>query len=62
MFSPLLINEIIKITCIIFIARSLLDIRDGKQILDKECLYLILYNIFGYIFYHIIFIKFIPPI
>lgn len=57
-----LVNDLVKNACVMLVVHILTNTRAGKQLFDQESLYIILFWLLGFAFYHIVFVNFVPPV
>jgi hypothetical protein len=57
-----LINDLNKNACIIIVVHIIANTYAGKKLFDQEFLYSLIFTLLGFVFYHIVFVNFIPPL
>lgn len=57
-----LINDLVKNTCIMVVVHIITHTRAGKKLFDEESLYAILFTLSAFVFYHVVFVNFVPPV
>ena len=57
-----LINDLVKNTCVLVVMHVLANQRAGKQLMNEESLYAILFFLAGIIGYWTVFINVLPPV
>jgi hypothetical protein len=57
-----LVNDLAKNACIMVAVHVLTNTRAGKKLFDEESLYGILFTLLAFVFYHVVFVNFVPPV
>ncbi len=57
-----LVNDLVKNACIMTVVHVLTNTRSGKKLFDEESLYGILFTLLAFVFYHVVFVNFVPPV
>jgi hypothetical protein len=57
-----LVNDLVKNACIMVVVHVLTNTRGKKPLFDEESLYGILFTLLAFVFYHVVFINFVPPV
>ena len=57
-----LVNDLVKNACIMVVVHVLTNTRAGKKLFDEESLYGILFTLLAFVFYHVVFVNFVPPV
>jgi len=57
-----LINDLVKNAVVLLISHILLHLRTEKKLFDEDSMYVILFILLGYAFYHIIVSNIIHPL
>jgi len=57
-----LINDLVKNSAIMVAVHVLTNTRAGKKLFDEESVYGIVYTLLAFVFYHVVFVNFVPPL
>ena len=57
-----LINDLTKNSCIMIAVHILTNTRAGKKLFDEESVNGILFTLLAFVFYHVVFVNFVPPL
>ncbi len=57
-----LVNDLVKNACIMIAVHVLTNTKQNKKLFDEESLYGILFTLLAFVFYHVVFVNFIPPV
>ena len=57
-----LINDLTKNACIMVVAHVITNTREGKKLFDEGSINVILFTLLSFVFYHIVFVNFVPPL
>jgi hypothetical protein len=57
-----LINDLTKNACIMIAVHVLTNTRAGKKLFDEESVYGIILTLLAFVFYHVVFVNFVPPL
>jgi hypothetical protein len=57
-----LINDVVKTAVIMIIVHILVHTRENKKLFDTASLFVILSWSLAFVFYHVVFVNFVPPV
>jgi len=57
-----LVNDLAKNACILFAVHLIANTYSGKRLFDQDFLYSVMFTLLGFVFYHIVFVNFVPPL
>ena len=57
-----LVNDLVKNACIMVAVHILTNARGKKPYFDEESLYGIIFTLLAFVFYHVVFVNFVPPV
>jgi hypothetical protein len=57
-----LVNDLVKNACIMVAVHILTNTRAKKAYFDEESLYGIIFTLLAFVFYHVVFVNFVPPV
>jgi hypothetical protein len=57
-----LINDLAKNACIMVAVHVITNTRAGKKLFDEDSVNGILFTLLAFVFYHVVFVNFVPPL
>jgi hypothetical protein len=57
-----LINDLTKNACLMIVVHILTNTRANKKLFDEETVNGFLFTLLAIVFYHIVFVNFVPPL
>jgi hypothetical protein len=57
-----MINELVKMSSILIAIHIMINTRLGHKLFDEQSLYVILFTLLAYAFYHVVIVNIIPPL
>lgn len=57
-----LINDLVKNSCIMVVVHVLTNTRSGAKLFEEEAVTNMLITLLAFVFYHVVFVNFVPPL